>query len=572
MDKQHVIEGASSLPPLPVPVASVKEKLIAGGVPTAIIEVICMSHGGISVPSLLIGGFVGYIGWKGYPLFVKEYVDRFRDVLHEAEEEKRRQKQMIKAGQASVQTEESQPKSPVVPVQERELEEVQDYREPDNYDDEEEDEEEQEEPVKTVQGPAIRRADPVFVDFHGGEVALPAQLKRRKQGDIFRFSELLDQGFLPSLDRIFLGRTLDGRDIFVKAEDLCHVAIAGRTGGGKGSIMRLIMVQLAYIGAQMLLLNPHYMQWVSAKDGEAFDEDWTPFEGVNPRTGKPYLKVAPLDCSEIVQIEHYLTWVVMTELQRRIRVSRTSKRRHVPFFIILDEWPSIVEEFHADKTKSAPKFLSKLLREGRKFGIFVVVASQDFQVKTMGLEAGSVRKCLQTILYTGGDPTTAKELLNDTEIPENRLGKGTIGIRCVGTENISVLAETPFVDNPAVYRLLGPSTFVSDETEDNGIELDLTNLETMSYEQMVKYAHQTLKPNGRTDPDDDNAVVTAPPTKAHPSNSRPVARKQTLSPELQAALDVHDRGLSLRDAARELDVSKDTVSRRYEKLKKMRLI
>ena len=207
----------------------------------------------------------------------------------------------------------------------------------------------------------------------------------------------------------------------------------------------------------MLLLNPHYMRWVCAKEGEKFDEDWTPFEGKHPRTGKPYLEVPPIESADTSAIEEYLQWAVETLLAQRRVEGREGGKRFVPYFIVLDEWPDIASEI-----KKSPDWLSKLLRQGRKYGIFVVVASQDFQVKTIGLDSGSVRKCLLTCFYTGGDTTTAKELLYSEapkSIPENKLGEGVIMLRCKGTGNEAVLVRVPFVDNLAVYKLLGPSTF-----------------------------------------------------------------------------------------------------------------
>jgi hypothetical protein len=293
-------------------------------------------------------------------------------------------------------------------------------------------------------------------------------------GSVYRFSELLASGFVPTLQKIFVGQTQDGQDIFVPASKLCHVAIAGKTGGGKGSLMRMIMTQLCFVGARVLLLNPHYMRMVRAEEGEEFDEDWSPFEGTNPRTGKPYLEAPPLACAEFGTIEKKLQWAVGTLLQSRKKASRTSGKQFAPYFIVIDEWPSIVK-----KIKGAPDMLAELLREGRKFRIFVIVASQDFQVKTIGMEGGSIRKCLLTCFYTGGDPTTAKELLYaeaPKSIPESELGQGTIMMRCSGTENKAVIALVPFVDNKAVYRLLGPSTFIAQrqEYEEDLLEEEVT--------------------------------------------------------------------------------------------------
>lgn len=300
-----------------------------------------------------------------------------------------------------------------------------------------------------------RLGDATFFDFDeedDDEEIKPVSHK----SDIFRFSELLASGFVPSVRKIFVGRTMDGKDIFISAEDLCHVALAGKTGGGKGSLMRLLMVQLCYIGTKVLLLNPHYMRWVRAKDGAEFDEDWTPFEGTHPRTNKPYLTKSPLDCADYPPIGERLEWAVKRLLQERKIEGREGDKLFKPYFIVLDEWPSVVDEI-----KTAPGHLAKLLREGRKYGVFVIVASQDFQVKTIGMEGGSVRKCLLTTYYTGGDATTARELLNEPglTVNENELGKGKVYLKCAGTQNKPVLVCVPFVDNESVYRLLGPSTF-----------------------------------------------------------------------------------------------------------------
>ena len=265
-----------------------------------------------------------------------------------------------------------------------------------------------------------------------------------KDNGMFTFSQVLDKGFVPSLNKIYLGRLTDGTDVYVTAKDLCHVALAGLTGNGKSSIMRLIMAQLCKIGVTVLLLNPHYMQW-----DHSGGEDWTPYE--------PYLEKSPIDCAGYETIETYLEWTAKTLLSNRIKRAREGKPIGKPFFIVIDELPAIVAE-----SKDVPNHIAKLLREGRKYGIFLIVASQDFQVKTIGFEGGGVRKCFKTAFYVGGDVATAKALLNDDNqkdpIPENDLGKGTIMLRCSATKK-AVLTKVPYVDNESLYRLLGKSTF-----------------------------------------------------------------------------------------------------------------
>jgi hypothetical protein len=276
------------------------------------------------------------------------------------------------------------------------------------------------------------------------------------------FSDVLASGFVPSLSAICIGRLDDGRLLTVAAKDLCHVALPGASGHGKSSLIRLLMAQLCYCGLPVYLLNPHYMVF----DRE-HNEDWTPFT--------PYLKADPFACKDMPNIKTVLDWMVNKLLPQR--KERTAKGGKVgkPYFFILDEVPDIVKAI-----PGASKMIGKLLREGRKYGIYLIVASQDFSVKTLDVEGeGGVRKCFHTILYVGGDPVSVRELLNakggkvgELEIDENALGKGPIIARYMVRDTkrdtlVTVVteAQAPYTDNDSLYMLLGPSTFVPGDDE-----------------------------------------------------------------------------------------------------------
>ncbi len=264
---------------------------------------------------------------------------------------------------------------------------------------------------------------------------------------IFTLSQVLSGGFTPTLDQIYLGRLMDGTPVYSTAVDLCHVAIAGLTGGGKSSIIRSLAAQLCYAGANVLILNPHHTRYDLQSNPK---EDWTPFE--------PYLVADPMECRKFENIEFYLKQVAEELLPQRLEKRAHSRRLGKPYFIVLDEIPAIVA-----KVPNAPEYLGYILREGRKVGINLIVASQDFLVKTIGVDGGAVRKCFLTAFYTGGDATTASVLLNTSEKngnmpPEDKLGKGTIMARCSSVRT-AALAQVPYVDNQALYRLLGPSTY-----------------------------------------------------------------------------------------------------------------
>jgi hypothetical protein len=166
---------------------------------------------------------------------------------------------------------------------------------------------------------------------------------------VFLFSSVLER-FHPTLDRIFLARTATGLDLFCTARDLCHVALAGTTNGGKSSILRMLVLQLCRIGVRVLLLNPHYTRY-----DLDMDEDWTPFE--------PYLVYPPMECRKYEVIAHYLKSTAKDLIPKRLERRAHSQPVGKPYFIVIDELPSIVREIDA-----APDYLRVILEEGRKVG------------------------------------------------------------------------------------------------------------------------------------------------------------------------------------------------------------
>lgn len=287
----------------------------------------------------------------------------------------------------------------------------------------------------------------------------------RMRGDYFLFSEVL-ANFEPTIDQIFLARTDDNVDLFCRARDLCHVALAGVTGGGKSSIMRMLMLQLCKARLQVLLLNPHYTRCdieAYGPDGKLCPEDWTPFE--------PYLVYDPMKCRDYGVIEHYLRSAAKDIIPRRLEKRALGRSTGKPYFIVIDELPSIVRN-----VKEAPEYMRVILEEGRKVGVFLISAAQDFLVKSISPNGGggSIRECYRTAYYVGGDPTTAKVLLDmpANQIPEDELGKGAVMLRGSASKKAS-LVFVPYVDNESLYHLLGSSTYERNSVS-SGVDFPLS--------------------------------------------------------------------------------------------------
>ncbi len=245
-------------------------------------------------------------------------------------------------------------------------------------------------------------------------------------------SELV-QTWRPSVDSITLAVGPGGVPYRVHARELCHVALAGATGGGKSNIMRLLLAQLTAAGAKVCLADPHFTPY----DPESGD-DWRPIA--------QRLHMAP--AVKAGDIRHMLAWMATDELPQRLE--RRYKGQHVgaPLFLAIDELPSIVKD-----VPEAPEHLGRLLREARKVNIFIIGAAQDFLVKTIG-GAGAVRDCYRTAFYVGGDAQTARVLLDVRgSVDDGQLGQGLAMLRSKATPQ-AALVRVPYASNEAIYGLL----------------------------------------------------------------------------------------------------------------------
>lgn len=394
------------------------------------------------------------------------------------------------------------------------------------------------EPLRQIAQPTRANGneqDDIAFDLDG-EDDMPSPHGR---SDMFLFSEILRTGFKPSLDRMFLCRTDEGQDLYCTVKEPYHVALAGNTGGGKSSIMRMLMLQLCHLRVRVLLLNPHYTRY-DLENGE----DWTPFE--------PYLVHPPMECRKYEVIEHYLRAAAKDLIPKRLEKRANSQPVGKPYFIVVDELPSIVRE-----VEDAPDYMRIILEEGRKVGVFLITAAQDFLVKTISPKAGggSIRECYRTAYYVGGDPTTARTLLDLQKgdvVPEDELGKGTVMFRGVPSKKASKV-YVPYVDNESLYMLLGPSTYKATKQQVEAPEQELVRPEVTR-----DSGHLRLVSSEAVE-DDYHAKETERLPELAGQTTGGFSR--SLSPELQATYNAFQPGMSNRDLGRLLDKDQSTVGR-----------
>jgi DNA segregation ATPase FtsK/SpoIIIE-like protein len=243
-----------------------------------------------------------------------------------------------------------------------------------------------------------------------------------------------------SLDNILLALGPGGAPITVKATQLCHVALAGATGGGKSNLMRLLLAQLLSPSgadgkalARVVMCDPHFAPF----DVESGD-DWRPIAA--------RLHMAPAITPSA--IDDTLRWLAFDELPRRLELRRQGQKVGPPIFLAIDELPAIVED-----TPKAPEYMGRVLREGRKVGLFIIGAAQDWLTKTVG-GAGAIRDCYRTSYYVGGDTTSARVLLDITgRVDDGSLGQGLAMLRSAATPQAQTV-RVPYASNSAITQLL----------------------------------------------------------------------------------------------------------------------
>jgi hypothetical protein len=243
--------------------------------------------------------------------------------------------------------------------------------------------------------------------------------------------------FQPSPAQILLGLTERGY-LTCSLEGVSHVALAAPTGGGKSSIMRLLLAQILACQAMVWLADPHYTP-VDPKSGE----DW---RMIAARLAKP-----PFTDAHI--IKDLLAWLVQ-EMKRRYALREAGKRWGAPCYLAIDEWPAILSELDKQEQAEVVTLTGKLLRQGRKVDVHLITSSQDFLVETIG-SGGEIRSNLRTAYFAGGGLATARALLDQQiKLPETPLGKGVVLLRSEEAQPTPGLTRVPYPSNEALYRLL----------------------------------------------------------------------------------------------------------------------
>lgn len=161
------------------------------------------------------------------------------------------------------------------------------------------------------------------------------------------WAAVIASGFAPTAERVLLGYNTSG-PVYGPVSGLLSTAIAGRPGQGKSTLLRLIYAQVAMLGGQSVVWDLH---------GSIADD------------------VAGADvCEDVSEIERSAGRVLL-ELEQRKNARKAGK----PLLVLVDEWPAL-----SLASKSARSAVSRVVLEGRKYGLYALIAGQGLPADQFG--------------------------------------------------------------------------------------------------------------------------------------------------------------------------------------------
>lgn len=155
------------------------------------------------------------------------------------------------------------------------------------------------------------------------------------------------------------------------ASDATHLAIVAETGAGKSTLVQYLAGRL---GGQ-----------IAVYDSDAKPEEWQGLDVIG-RAGNFRAIAAAMRLD-------------LKELQRRTELRGQGLDVGESINLICEEYSTVRDELKEnDKDNTPNDWLKKLLRRGRKYGIRVILVSQQFSVEALGIQGqGDLRRNLKVI-------------------------------------------------------------------------------------------------------------------------------------------------------------------------------
>ncbi len=248
---------------------------------------------------------------------------------------------------------------------------------------------------------------------------------------------------------VYFGRSI-ARQVVLPIDEMYHVLDVAKSGRGKSNRFRNAMMQMVGM-ADTYYLNPFAAPVKAVTDSRKI-EVWQPIYDrlANKRPMR--------ESAEILETLEYL----VDEIKRRndLEQMRDFSWRKRPVFVFIDEVP----EMYA-RCPDAVKYLDRIGRGGRQFGIFAWVATQTALVTDIGLSTASQAQ-FKTLLYGGGDKTSANRVMGSVSPEQEKSlktnGAGLVLMVADGVDDTEYV-RSPLNTNEALFSFLGLPPFQIDE-------------------------------------------------------------------------------------------------------------
>jgi hypothetical protein len=218
--------------------------------------------------------------------------------------------------------------------------------------------------------------------------------------------------------RLGIGPT--GCPVAVRWDDLGHLLVAGMTGSGKSTFLRLLVHQGLHEGASLLLGDLSGTTFPMLRSSSAL---LAPI-AVTPGGEHAAVSKALAECDRrralYGQVEGYPEKLV----EYNASVTKRGGEPLPRVLVVLDEFNSAILELGGARGKFAGDVAS-LCWQGRKFGVHVVVAAQDFDKRVVGRMRDQTGK----VCFRIESPELARAIgcAGAHRIPQNRPGQAVTG-------------------------------------------------------------------------------------------------------------------------------------------------
>ena len=216
--------------------------------------------------------------------------------------------------------------------------------------------------------------------------------------------------------QVLIGVNYAGEQIHLPWAKLGHILVAGKTGSGKSVFLRLLAFQAIAEGAQLLLVD---------LDGASFQmlvnhpSLMAPI-ATNSQSAQQAIELALGECNHRTARYRQMTGYPENLEEYNLLSVREGLEPLPRLLVILDEFSALVTSFGGSKSLFANQ-VAELGWRGRKFGIHLVFAAQDFTKQVVGRVRDQVNEVV-CFRVRSSEAARAVGCPDAVRIPESRPG------------------------------------------------------------------------------------------------------------------------------------------------------